>query len=361
MNSQRTIALTGGGTAGHVTPNLALAPVLVERGFRVEYIGSTSGIERSLCEEAGIPYHSIAVGKLRRYASWQNLTDPFRMLRGVVQAATLLGKLEARLVFSKGGYVGVPVAVGARLKGIPVVLHESDLSPGLANRLCIPLASRVCVSYAETLAALPKGARARHTGTPIRPSLHEGDRVRGIVRFELSADRPTILAFGGSLGARAINEAVRELVRLGDNNLQFIHVCGAGNLDPKLDGHAHYRQFEYMHAEFADALACSSLVISRGGSNSLAELAALKKPAIIVPLPLDVSRGDQIENARRHAEKGYGIVLPQSELSALRLRQEIEGMLERAEESIAAMERDAPPDSAEALARLIEELIETHG
>ena len=359
--NHRTIVLTGGGTAGHVTPNLALAPLLMERGFRIEYVGSKDGIERSLCEEAGISYHSIATGKLRRYASWQNLIDPFRLLQGIAQAVSLLGKLDVRLVFSKGGFVGVPVVVGAKLKGIPSVLHESDLSPGLANRLCIPLASRICVSYAETLASLPKNANAQHTGTPIRRSLLEGDRTRGIERFEIFGDRPTILVFGGSLGAIAINDSVRELVRLGSNDLQFIHVCGAGNLDPQLDDYPSYRQFEYLHSEFADALACCDLVISRGGANSLAELAATRKPAIIVPLPLDVSRGDQIENAQRHAQKGYGVVLAQSELSAVRLRKEIEETLARKEELTAAMQRDSLLDSAERLASLIEELIERSG
>jgi len=363
MQSSRTIVLTGGGTAGHVTPNLALVPLLEERGFRVEYVGSKGGIEQSLCEQAGVPFHSVAVGKLRRYASFENLIDPFRLLLGIAQAIPLLGRLDARVVFSKGGFVGVPVVVAARIRSlsgasraIPSILHESDLSPGLANRLCIPLADRICVTYPETLRALPDARKALHTGTPVRSALLSGDRARGIARFDLARDRPTVLVFGGSLGARAINDAVRELVRLGGNDLQFIHVCGAGNLDPKFEGRPHYRQFEYMHAEFADALACADVVVSRGGANSLYELTSLKKPAIIVPLPRDASRGDQIENAARHAEKGYGIALPQSELTAVRLRTEIEAMLNRSAEFIGAMQRDAPPNSAIAIVELIEEL-----
>ncbi len=356
MERTQTIVLTGGGTAGHVTPNLALIPRLRERGFRVEYIGSHTGLERSLCEQANIPYHAVAVGKLRRYVSWENLIDPFRLLQGIAQAVPLLGKLGASLVFSKGGFVGVPVVYAAKLKGIPVILHESDLSPGLANRLCIPVATRVCVAYKETLDLLPARAHGQHTGTPIRASLLEGDRSRGQARFGLTSGRPTVLVFGGSQGARAINEAVRELVRLGGTDLQFLHVCGPGNLEEKFEGRPYYRQFEYLHDEFADALACADVVVARGGANSLSELVALHKPAIIIPLPRDASRGDQIENAEQHAAKGFGIALAQSELTAMRLRTELEALIAHSEDFIAAMQRDAPLDSAATLVDLIAEL-----
>jgi UDP-N-acetylglucosamine--N-acetylmuramyl-(pentapeptide) pyrophosphoryl-undecaprenol N-acetylglucosamine transferase len=356
MSSRRTIVLTGGGTAGHVTPNLALLPLLRARGYHVEYVGSYDGIERRLCAEAQLPYHAISVGKLRRYASWQNLVDPFRTVWGVAQTTALLGRLRPRVVFSKGGFASVPVVIGAALRRIPSVVHESDLSPGLANRLSFPFASRICVAYQETLARIPKGATAVHTGTPIRPELLAGDRTRGLARFTLEPGRPTVLVFGGSLGARALNEATRALVRKGSGNFQFIHVCGGGNLDPELNDRSAYRQFEYLHAEFADALACADAVVARGGANSLSELMALRKPAIIVPLPAEASRGDQIENAHRFAERGYGIVLPQAELNEDRLRSELGALLASSERFVAAMGRDAPPDSASSIVALLDEL-----
>ena len=355
MSSAPILLLTGGGTAGHVSPNLALLPVLRARGFQVEYVGAHDGIERELAERAGLPYHAVHVGKLRRYASVQNLLDPFRTLQGINEAQQLIRRRRPVAVFSKGGFVGVPPVVGAWLCGVPAVVHESDLSPGLANRLCFPFATRICVTFEETLERVPR-AKGVHTGTPIRRELLAGDAAKARERWQLSAQLRTLVVFGGSQGARALNDVVRALVRADLAGWQILHVCGPGNLDPELEKSPRYRQFEYLHAEWPDALACADAVLCRGGANSLVEMVALRKLAIVVPLPALASRGDQLENARRYAERGYGLAVPQEELTPERLRTALDELSRRAPELTAALRRDAPFDSAERIADLLEEI-----
>ena len=355
MSSSPILLLTGGGTAGHVSPNLALLPVLRARGFQVEYVGSPDGMERELAERAGVPYHAVHVGKLRRYASVQNLLDPFRTLQGINEAQQLIRRLRPVAVFSKGGFVGVPPVVAAWLCGVPAVVHESDLSPGLANRLSFPFAKRVCVTFEETLARVPR-AKGVHTGTPIRRELLAGDAAQARSRWKLSPSLRTLVVFGGSQGARALNDVVRSLVRQDLTGWQVLHVCGPGNLDPELEKRPAYHQFEYLHAEWPDALACADAVLCRGGANSLVEMVALGKLAIVVPLPAVASRGDQLENARRYASRGYGLAVAQEELTPERLRSALEELLQRAPELEAAMRRDAPFDSAERIADLLDEV-----
>ena len=346
--------LTGGGTAGHVTPNLALLPALRVRGFEPVYVGSVDGIERRLAEEAGLAYHGVQTGKLRRYASLQNFLDPIRILVGLVQATFLLARLRPAVVFSKGGFVGVPVVVGAWLNRIPVVVHESDLTPGLANRLSFPFAKRICLSFHETETALP-GRDVVYTGTPVRRSLREGDRDRGLRAFGLEPGRRTLLVFGGSQGAQAINAQVRATLASLPEDLQILHICGAGNLESDLESRTGYRQYEYLDAEFADAFACADVVVSRAGANSLAELIALRKPAVVIPLPTAASRGDQIDNARLYAEKGYGLVLPQAELTPESLLACVGAALAGADDFAQAMDRAESQDPSERIADLLAE------
>lgn len=347
--------LTGGGTAGHVTPNLALLPALREAGFRVEYVGDGRGIERRLAREAGLPFHAIQTGKLRRYFSLQNFVDPFRIAIGVLQSIVWMLRLRPAAVFSKGGFVGVPVVVAAWLLRVPVIVHESDLTPGLANRLSFPFARRICLSFAETAEGL-RGRSTVYTGTPVRAALREGDRARGLQRFGLDPSRRTLLVFGGSQGARAINDQLRGLLPRLPDDWQVLHLCGAGNLDPSLDGRDRYRQYEYLGEEFGDAFACADVVVCRAGANSLAELIAVRKPAVVVPLPTAASRGDQIDNARLFAEKGYGLVLPQDEMTADSLLEKLSQALARAPEIVRAMEAAESHDPARRIVELIEEL-----
>jgi UDP-N-acetylglucosamine--N-acetylmuramyl-(pentapeptide) pyrophosphoryl-undecaprenol N-acetylglucosamine transferase len=361
MTAPRRIVLTGGGSAGHVTPNLALLPRLREQGWEIEYIGSRSGIERELVQTAGLPYHAIDSGKLRRYASWQNWIDPLRVLSGLAQAYRILGRLAPDAVFSKGGYVTVPVVIAAWLRRIPVVVHESDRSPGLANRMAFPFAARICTAFQDTAAQLQRSVRdgpqrVIWTGSPIRFELMLGDALRAERHFGLDSSRSLVLIVGGSLGARAINTVTGELARSLPNDLEILHICGKGNLDPELAGIRHYHAFEYLQEQYADALARADVVVSRAGANSLAELIALHKPALLIPLPADASRGDQIENARLYTERGYGLLLPQSELDRTQLEHAIRRVLAEAPLFRERLAGDIHRDAAKTITGILSEL-----
>jgi UDP-N-acetylglucosamine--N-acetylmuramyl-(pentapeptide) pyrophosphoryl-undecaprenol N-acetylglucosamine transferase len=332
--SVKKIVFTGGGTAGHVMPNLALAPRLLERGWEIHYLGSSTGPERGLAEAAGIPFHAISTGKLRRYFSWRNFTDPLRVLQGALDALGLLGKIRPDVVFSKGGFVSVPVVYAAALRRVPVVLHESDLTPGLANRISLPFCTRICASFPETLGHLPAG-KAVLTGTPIRAELFHGDREAGLKALGFAADKPLLLVMGGSLGSKAVNEALRANLDWVLPSMNVVHLCGKGWLDKSLEGRAGYRQFEFLGAGLADVLAAADRVVSRAGANSLFELLALRKPMLLVPLPGGASRGDQILNAESFARRGLAHVLPQERLTRESLRAALES-LRREEESLIA-------------------------
>ena len=309
----KRIVLTGGGTAGHVTANLALIPHLQAAGWDIHYIGSENGMERGLIEPLGIPYHAVAVGKLRRYLDVKNLSDPFRVIKGVGQATGIIRKLKPNVVFSKGGFVSVPVVYGAALNGVPVVLHESDLTPGLANKLCMPFAKAVCTTFPETAKLVRRGVYA---GTPLRDELFQGRRKGGLARFQLKGDKPILMVTGGSSGAQAINACVREALPRLLPDFDVLHLCGKGNLDPACDTFSGYRQVEYLTDGMSDAFACADLLISRAGSNTLCEILALKKPCLLIPYPKGASRGDQIENAASFEKRGLAHVLDQSQMTA---------------------------------------------
>ncbi|MFN3926390.1 MAG: undecaprenyldiphospho-muramoylpentapeptide beta-N-acetylglucosaminyltransferase [Pseudanabaenaceae cyanobacterium] len=312
----KRIVLTGGGTAGHVNPNLALVPTLQQQGWSIFYIGSPTGIEKQLVTQAGIPFYGISAGKLRRYWSWQNLIDPFKVLKGIADAYWLLRQLRPNVVFSKGGFVTVPVIWSASRLGIPTVIHESDYTPGLANRLALPFAHKICVTFPETLEYLGKHRpKAECTGLPIRPELLTGDLDRALAFTQFSRHLPTLLVMGGSTGAYAINRAIRQLLPKLTTDFQVIHLCGQGNLAPELADLPNYRQYEYLLAELPDIFALADIVVSRAGANAIFELLALRKPHILIPLPTKASRGDQILNAQSFASKGYSILILEEELS----------------------------------------------
>ena len=310
----KRIVLTGGGTAGHVTPNMALIPRLLADGWAVHYIGAADSVEQGLIARIpGVTFHAIAVGKLRRYFDWKNFTDPFRVIKGVFQAQGVIRKLKPNVVFSKGGFVSVPVVYGAKANGVPVVIHESDMTPGLANRLSAPFAKVECCTFPEAVEhAHGKGV---YTGTPIRPEILSGDRDRGLNMFGFSPERPVLMVVGGSSGARAINAAVVEALPKLTQNFQVLHLRGKGNLGADLEGTPSYVQCEYLNEEMADAYACADLLISRAGSNALSEILALKKPALLIPYPKGASRGDQILNAESFRKRGFSHVMMQEDLT----------------------------------------------
>lgn len=351
----KKIVLTGGGTAGHVTPNIALLPSLKEAGFEVHYIGSYEGIEKKLIEDMGIPYYGISSGKLRRYFDIKNFSDPFRVIKGLGEANRILKKIKPNVVFSKGGFVSVPVVMAAKKNKIPAIIHESDMTPGLANKLCIPSAEKVCCNFRETFDLLPEG-KAVLTGTPIRKELFEGNATKAAEFCGFMEYRPTILVVGGSTGSVAINNAVRESLDAITENFNVIHLCGKGNLDPSLQNKGRYAQFEYISKELRDLFALSDLVISRAGANAICELLALKKPNILIPLSKAASRGDQILNAKSFKKNGFSYVIEEEELSPASLLNAIRDVAAHKADYIKAMEESEMSDSIGTIMKLINEL-----
>ena len=351
----KKIILTGGGTAGHVTPNLALVPSLRDAGYEIRYIGSYAGIEKGLIEQAGIPYYGISSGKLRRYFDLKNYTDPFRVLKGYSEAKKILKNYRPDIVFSKGGFVAVPVVFAASRLHIPVIIHESDMTPGLANKLCFSSAARVCCNFPETLQYLPEG-KSVHTGCPIRDELKNGSRLAGLKLTGLKAEKPVLMIIGGSTGAVAVNNAVRAVLPQLLAAYQIVHLCGKGNLDKSLDKTEGYVQYEYMGEPLKDLFAMADIVISRAGANAICELLALKKPALLIPLGLSASRGDQILNAESYERKGYSKVLHQENLTPERLVQDVNDLYAHRGQYRQAMEKASDQDAVHKIVSLIEEL-----
>lgn len=351
------IVLTGGGTAGHVTPNIAMIPRLKELGYKISYIGSYEGIEKKLIEELGIPYYGIASGKLRRYFDVKNFSDPFRVMKGFLEAKKLMKQLKPDVVFSKGGFVTVPVVIAASRKKIPTFIHESDMTPGLANKICIPFASKVCCNFPETVSQLPAD-KAVLTGTPIRQELLTGDREAALKFTGFSHQKPVILIIGGSLGAAAVNDAVRKILPELLKDFQVIHLCGKGKLDESLEGTKGYVQYEYIKKELADLFALADIVISRAGANAICELSALKKPNLLIPLSARASRGDQILNARSFERLGYSKVLEEEELTSEKLLQTVQDLYAEREVYTAAMSASKHKDSIEQIVQLFEKALQ---
>jgi len=351
----KKIIFTGGGTAGHVTPNLALMDALAGR-YEMEYIGSYQGIEKELVEKAGITYHGISSGKLRRYFDWKNFTDPFRVLKGFREAKKLMRSQKPDLVFSKGGFVAVPVVIAAKKAGVPVIIHESDMTPGLANKLCISSADKICVNFPETLKYLPED-KAVLTGSPIRKELFQGDRLRGLQFCGFGTEKPVILVVGGSTGAAALNEAVWNLLPTLLKRFQIVHLCGKGKSNPAYDGTEGYVQFEYVNKELRDIFAACSLVISRAGANAICELLALKKPNILIPLTAAASRGDQILNAESFEQQGYSYLLKEEELTNETLLTAINEVVENSDKYLDAMKNSAGSDAVQTICNMIDTLI----
>ena len=349
----KKIILTGGGTAGHVTPNLALLPSLKKAGYEIRYIGSYQGIERKLIEGAGIPYDGISSGKLRRYFDLKNFSDPFRVAKGYFEALHLMKRYKPDVVFSKGGFVAVPVVLAAKHYKIPVIIHESDMTPGLANKICIPSAAKVCCNFPETLSSLPTG-KAVLTGSPIRQELLSGDKYRAREFLHFTSDKPVILVVGGSLGAVAVNNAIRTILPELLKDFQVIHLCGRGKLDPSLNGTEGYAQFEYIKEELRDLFALTDIVISRAGANAICELLALHKPNLLIPLSANASRGDQILNARSFERQGFSMVLEEEELTNETLLSAVHDLYDNREKYIDAMKHSSQQDSIDTIIDLIE-------
>lgn len=351
----KKIVLTGGGTAGHVTPNIALIPTLKKEGYEIHYIGSYEGMERSMIESLGINYIGISSGKLRRYKSVKNLTDPFRVLKGFGEAVKILKRIKPDVVFSKGGFVTVPVVFAAKRCKIPTIIHESDMSPGLANKLCIPKADYVLANFPEALEKLPK-KKGVLSGTPIRQELFKGDREKGLKFCGFTGEKPVLLVVGGSLGALAVNEAVRKILPKLTEKFDVIHLCGKGKFDEALKEIKGYVQFEYVNEEMKDIFKITDLALSRAGANAICELLALRIPNILIPLPAKASRGDQILNANSFKKQGFSEVLAEEDITNEGLLDIIYRTYDNREEYINSMSNSSQTDSIKIIMELIDKL-----
>ncbi len=346
------IILTGGGSAGHVTVNIALLPKLQQDGWDIVYIGSEEGIERELITtHTDIRYYPIKTGKLRRYFDWKNFEDPFKVLAGAYQAYEIIRKEHPQVIFSKGGFVSVPVVIGGWLNRTPIVIHESDLTPGLANRIAIPFATKVCTTFQETSAHIPK-AKTQYVGAIVRQELMRGNPNTGLKTLGFIKTKPTLLVMGGSLGSKRINDIVRSSMAALLENFQVIHICGKGQLNPSLHQQG-YRQFEYVTTELPDLLATADLILSRAGSNAIFEFLTLQKPMILIPLPKAASRGDQILNAQSFYINGYCEMIPDEELTSERLVHTISHVYGNRLKYIERMEQSKKIDSLNEIVKLI--------
>ncbi|MGN0167109.1 MAG: undecaprenyldiphospho-muramoylpentapeptide beta-N-acetylglucosaminyltransferase [Acetatifactor sp.] len=351
----KKIVLTGGGTAGHVTPNIALLPALKEAGYEITYMGSYDGIEKRLISDFELPYVGISTGKFRRYLDIKNLTDPFRVMKGFYEARKFLKEYKPDVVFSKGGFVSVPVVRAAASLEIPCIIHESDMTPGLANKLCIPVAKKVCCNFPETLKLLPED-KAVLTGSPIRAELSQGNKLAGLDMCGFSANKPVIMVIGGSLGAANVNKAVREALPQLLQDFQVVHLCGKDKIDNLLLNTSGYKQFEYIKAELKDLFAMADIVISRAGANAICELLALKKPNILIPLPASSSRGDQLLNAQSFESQGFSIVINEDDLTTQLLVDKVQELYFTRQSYHDAMNRSGQMDSIKTIMKLIEEV-----
>lgn len=351
----KKIVLTGGGTAGHVTPNIALIPVLKDNNYEIEYIGSYNGIEKNLISDCNIPYHGIATGKLRRYFDLKNFSDPFRVIKGFFEARKLIKTIKPDVVFSKGGFVSVPVVMAASMSKVPVIIHESDMTPGLANKLSFSSATKVCCNFPETVSMLPKG-KACYTGSPIREELFTGDKEKAKTFCGFTDDKPVIMVMGGSLGAVKVNDAVRNILPELLKGFNVVHLCGKGKLDEKLADVNGYRQFEYIKEEMKDLFALCDILISRAGANAICEIAALSKPNILIPLSAKSSRGDQILNAESFEKQGFSLVINEDDITDELLLSKVNELYENKNKYIDAMKNSEQGNAIKTIFSIIEEV-----
>lgn len=348
----KKIVLTGGGTAGHVTPNIALIPYLKKEGYDVYYIGSKGGMEEELIKKCDIPYYGVSSGKLRRYFDKKNFSDIFKVLKGIMQAKHIIRKIKPDVVFSKGGFVAVPVVVGAALNKVNVVCHESDITPGLANKLAMPFAKAVCTTFPEAVKHI-KDNKGIYTGTPIRDMLFTGKKEKGLEMCGFSDNKPVILIMGGSQGSVKVNNSVRELLSKLLPKYDIVHLCGKGNLDESLIDKEGYKQFEYISDELPDLFAMADMVISRAGSNAICEFLALHKPMLLIPLGKNASRGDQILNAESFKKQGFAEVIDEEKMTKGSLFDTINRVYENRQSYIDAMESSQASDGIKSVMDII--------
>lgn len=347
------IIMTGGGSAGHVTPNLALIPKLKTLGYEIIYIGTKEGIERKIIEDENIKYCPISSGKLRRYFDLKNFSDPLKVIKGIFEAKKIIKNEKPDIVFSKGGFVSVPVVLAAYLSKVPVIAHECDITPGLANKLVAPYCTKVCVTFPEALKELKSG-KGVITGNPIRRELFLGNKIKAKEICGFKNEKPILVVIGGSLGSKVINDAIRSNLEKLTVKYNIIHICGKDNLDKSLLNKNGYAQFEYVVDELPHFLASADLVVSRAGANVIFELLALRKPNLLIPLSAKVSRGDQILNSRSFEKSGYSMIIQEEELTPGYLEMKINELFNDSDKYIRSMNNSNTEDSIDLIVGLIE-------
>lgn len=346
------IIMTGGGSAGHVTPNLALIPKLEEMGYEVIYVGSKNGIENEIIKKQNIKYYSISSGKLRRYFDLKNFSDPFKVMAGLFQSYNIMRKEKPNIIFSKGGFVAVPVVIAAYLRKIPVIAHESDMTPGLANKLSIPYCKKVCVTFPESIKHI-KDNKGILTGTPIREALFNGKKSDFYKEYKFESNKPLLLIIGGSLGSKVINDTIRNNLDKILSKFNIFHICGKGNIDKSLIEEKSYYQVEYIDKKLENIFAAADIVLSRAGANAIFELLALNKPNLLIPLSKKSSRGDQILNAGSFEKSGYSLVLQEDEITSDKLIYNIEKLYKDKEKYIEKMKKSEIKKGNENILKII--------
>ena len=343
----KTIVLTGGGTAGHIMPNIALIPELKKHFDRIVYIGSKNGMEKDIIKKfSDIEFIEIETVKLIRKFTFKNLLIPIKLFKSINSCKKILKQIKPDIIFSKGGYVAVPVCSAGKSLGIKIISHESDFSFGLANKLILKKCNLMLTSFRETC----KNNKCIYTGSPIREEIFKGDKKNCEVNFKKK--QPTILIFGGSLGAKKINEVVfKSIDKLKDFNI--IHIVGKNNT--KFIDKPNYFQKEFVD-NIWDYFALSDLVVSRAGANSIFEILALKKPMLLIPLSKAQSRGDQIENANAFKRYGFASVLYEEELSPVSLKKSIDYLYRNKERYIKKMQEASSVPSNQLIIQKILEL-----
>lgn len=307
----KKILFTGGGTAGHVMINMVLIPKFMEKGWGVEYIGSQNGIEKLLVQN--VKYNSISTGKLRRYWDWENFKDPFKIIKGCIQSYKLMKRIKPDVIFSAGGFVSVPVVIGAWMNKVPVIIREPDSTLGLANKIALPFTTKLCTTFPQTGENVSNEKKV-YVGPIVREEIERGNVLRGRSYCKFQQDKPVLLIMGGSQGAQWINNMVRESLETLLLNFNIVHMCGKGKVDSSI-GMEGYMQFEYIGEELPHILNMASVVVSRAGSTAISELLFLKKPMLLIPLTNSSSRGDQVLNAEYFSRQGYAEVILQDKVS----------------------------------------------
>lgn len=308
------IVMTGGGSVGHVVVNTVLIPKLIDKNWEVKYIGSKNGPEESMIKSLdNITYYGISTGKLRRYISMENIKDIFKIIKGTMESFRIIKREKPNIIFSCGGFVSVPVVLAGWLNRVPIIVRETDYNVGLANKISIPLAKYVAVTFSDTLKEMSSNKRFE-CGPIIREELMCGDRDAGFKFAKITDNKPVIFVIGGSQGAKAINETIRDSLNNLIDDFNIVHICGKGKKDNEIEKDG-YVQFEYIDKELPDIYAIADIVVGRAGSNSVFENVLLKKPMLLIPISKKASRGDQILNAKYIENSGFGKVLLQEDLN----------------------------------------------